>query len=101
MYKNGLMSKEFTQLEQLAIHNHEAWSLLQAQLVDIRLEKGTSQAQMAVRLGISQSAVSQFESVTTMPRLGSVLAYALAVGAELDLRATAVQSGHELDHDLI
>lgn len=99
MYKNSLMSKEFTQLEQLAIHNHEAWASLQSQLVGIRIEKGASQAQMANRLGISQSAVSQFESVTTMPRLGSVLAYALAVGAELDLRATAVADTNELDLD--
>ena len=83
------MLEDFTPLEQLAIRNHEAWASLQAQLVGIRISQGVSQSQMADRLGISQPAVSQFESVTAMPRLGSVLAYALAVGAELDLRATA------------
>ena len=90
------MLEDFTPLEQLAIHNHEAWASLQAQLVGIRIEQGVSQSQMANRLGISQPAVSQFESVTAMPRLGSVLAYALAVGAELDLRATALEGAREL-----
>jgi transcriptional regulator with XRE-family HTH domain len=90
------MLEDFTPLEQLAIHNHEAWATLQAQLVSIRISQGVSQSQMANRLGISQPAVSQFESVTAMPRLGSVLAYALAVGAELDLRATALEDAREL-----
>jgi transcriptional regulator with XRE-family HTH domain len=89
LYKKSVLLEDFTPLEQLAIHNHEAWASLQAQLVGIRISQGVSQSQMADRLGISQPAVSQFESVTAMPRLGSVLAYALAVGAELDLRATA------------
>lgn len=90
------MLEDFTPLEQLAIHNHEAWASLQAQLVGIRISQGVSQSQMADRLFISQPAVSQFESATAMPRLGSVLAYALAVGAELDLRATALAGAHEL-----
>jgi len=96
LYKKSLLLEDFTPLEQLAIHNHEAWASLQAQLVGIRIEQDVSQPQMANRLGISQPAVSQFESVTAMPRLGSVLAYALAVGVELDLWATALEGAREL-----
>jgi transcriptional regulator with XRE-family HTH domain len=42
-----------------------------------------TQAEVAQILGISQPAVSQFEKVTSIPHVGTVLAYALAIGAKL------------------
>jgi transcriptional regulator with XRE-family HTH domain len=43
-----------------------------------------TQAEVAQILGISQPAVSQFEKVTSTPHVGTVLAYALAIGAKLN-----------------
>jgi hypothetical protein len=39
---------------------------------------------VAERLAISQPAVSQFENLSVLPNLESVLGYALAVGAEVE-----------------
>ena len=43
-----------------------------------------TQQDVADKLGITQSAVSQFESFGGNPRMMTVLAYALAIGAKLN-----------------
>jgi DNA-binding XRE family transcriptional regulator len=71
------------QLHKVASHNAGSWIDFHASLVDLRIEKGMTQAEVAQILGISQPAVSQFEKVTSIPHVGTVLAYALAIGAKL------------------
>jgi DNA-binding XRE family transcriptional regulator len=72
------------QLHKISRHNIGGWMDFHASLVDLRIEKGMTQAEVAQILGISQPAVSQFEKVTSIPHVGTVLAYALAIGAKLN-----------------
>lgn len=65
------------------------------ELVECREAAGLSQEEVAERLGISQSAVSQFERYDSNPTLASVRRYALAVGAALTLAADAVGQQNE------
>lgn len=50
-------------------------------LVDVRVRSGLTQADVAVRLGITQQAVSKIESYDGDPRLSTLRRYAHAVGA--------------------
>ncbi len=52
-------------------------------LVARRRELGLTQELVAERMGVSQSAVSQFERYDANPRLSTVRRYALAVGARI------------------
>ena len=52
-----------------------------------RLQKGLSQADVAARIGTTQSAIARLESGAADPRLSTVQRYAEAVGADLDARA--------------
>jgi DNA-binding XRE family transcriptional regulator len=54
---------------------------LLADLVQVRIDKGLSQADVAERLGISQQAVSKLESYDSDPRLSTIRRYAHAVEA--------------------
>lgn len=53
-------------------------------LVERRHEQMLSQADVAERLGISQSAVAQFEGYDANPTLNAIRRYALAVGADIE-----------------
>lgn len=52
-----------------------------------RLQKGLSQADVAARIGTTQSAIARLESGAADPRLSTLQRYAEAVGADLDARA--------------
>lgn len=52
-------------------------------LIGLREANRLSQEQVAERMGVSQSAVSQFERYDSNPKLSTVRRYALAVGARI------------------
>ena len=56
------------------------------QLVSLRRELGLSQAEVASRMGTSQSAVARFEAGDLDARLSTVERYTLALGAQLEWR---------------
>lgn len=58
-------------------------------LVALRHERGMTQAEVANAMGVSQSAVAQFEHYDANPTLGTIRRYALTVGADLDFGVTA------------
>jgi transcriptional regulator with XRE-family HTH domain len=60
---------------------------LLVRLREARLQKGLSQAEVAGRIGTTQSAIARLESGAADPRLSTVQRYAEAVGADLDARA--------------
>jgi transcriptional regulator with XRE-family HTH domain len=51
------------------------------------VELGLSQKELADRMGITQPAISQFESFNANPRIMTLLAYAHALDASLDFSA--------------
>ncbi|CAB0860077.1 XRE family transcriptional regulator [Corynebacterium diphtheriae] len=53
-------------------------------LVELRRGQNLSQKDVAERLGISQSAVAQFEGYDANPTLNAIRRYALAVGADIE-----------------
>lgn len=50
-------------------------------LIQLRIDKGLSQADVAEALGISQQAVSRFERMDADPRLSTIRQYAHAIEA--------------------
>jgi transcriptional regulator with XRE-family HTH domain len=58
-------------------------------LREARLRRGLSQAEVAARVGTTQSAIARLESGTADPRLSTLIRYAEAVGTELDAHAAA------------
>jgi predicted transcriptional regulator len=56
------------------------------QLVSLRRELGLSQAEVAARMGTSQSAVARFEAGELDVRLSTVERYTTALGAHLEWR---------------
>ncbi len=56
-----------------------------ASLVEMRKRHGLTQPQVAELLGVSQAAISKFESYDSNPTLSSIRRYALAIGATLRL----------------
>lgn len=85
------MMADTTKLEKLGTRNHGNWLDFHLALIELRIAKGLTQKEVAERLGMSQPAVSQFENLSTTPNLGSVLAYALAIEAELTFSVRASQ----------
>ncbi len=57
-------------------------------LVAMRVQHKLKQGVVAERMGVSQSAVSQFERYDSNPKLSTVRRYALAVGARIEYRLT-------------
>ena len=55
-------------------------------LISLRVANRLSQGDVAERMGVSQSAVSQFERYDANPKLSTVRRYALAVGARINHR---------------
>jgi predicted transcriptional regulator len=56
------------------------------QLLSLRRELGLSQAEVASRMGTSQSAVARFEAGDLDVRLSTVQRYTTALGARLEWR---------------
>lgn len=66
-----------------------AYRDMMEKLVDLRDEHGMSQTDVANRMGVSQSAVAQFERYDANPTLATIRRYALAVEAEVEIRVTS------------
>lgn len=66
-------------------------------LVERRKLLGVSQAEVASRMGVGQSTISEFENEATDPRLSTLQRYARAVGAEVSvsLQTAADQALHQ------
>lgn len=62
---------------------------ISAELVQARLRAGLSQADLAARMGISQSAIARFESGQTMPSTKTLLQFARATKSRLRIRLSA------------
>ncbi len=62
---------------------------LLTRLRQARLRRGLSQAELAARVGTTQSAIARLESGAADPRLSTLIRYAEAVGTELDTHAAA------------
>lgn len=63
----------------------ERAQVLMSRLVARREELGLSQAELAARTGLAQSAIARFEMQRVMPRLDTVLNIAGALGLEVEL----------------
>lgn len=61
------------------------FSVLEA-LVQARAEAGLTQAELAIRLGTTQSAIARLESGGTSPSLATLRKYAAATGKRLEVR---------------
>jgi predicted transcriptional regulator len=59
---------------------------LSGQLVSLRRQLGLSQAEVAQRMGTSQSAVARFEAGDLDVRLSTVERYTTALGGKLEWR---------------
>jgi transcriptional regulator with XRE-family HTH domain len=65
------------------------------QLLSLRKEMGLSQAEVAARMGTSQSAVARFEAGDLDVRLSTVERYSTALGARLEWR---IEHGEQAEH---
>jgi predicted transcriptional regulator len=72
----------FPGFRQMAERRHS----LSGQLVALRREVGLSQAEVASRMGTSQSAVARFEAGDLDVRLSTVERYTTALGGTLEWR---------------
>jgi predicted transcriptional regulator len=62
---------------------------ISAELIKARLRAGLSQADLALRMGTSQSAIARLESGQTLPSTKTLLRYAEATGSRVHLRLSA------------
>jgi ribosome-binding protein aMBF1 (putative translation factor) len=60
-----------------------------AELLRARLRTGLSQAELAERMGTSQSAIARLESGETLPSTKTLLRFAKATGSKVELRLSA------------
>jgi ribosome-binding protein aMBF1 (putative translation factor) len=60
-----------------------------AELLRARLRSGLSQAELAARMGTSQSTVARLESGQTLPSTKTLLRYAKATGSKFHVRLSA------------
>ena len=67
----------------LAKENFGSWLDFRQAMIDRRIALGITQTEMASRLGVTQSAVSQFESLGSNPRLVTVMTYAQALEVKI------------------
>lgn len=61
----------------------QAQRLLLTGLVQARKDRRMTQGDVAAAMGVSQSAVAQFEHYDSNPTLGTIRRYAMAVGADV------------------
>ena len=62
---------------------------ISAELVRARLRAGLSQAELAMRIGTSQSAIARLESGQTLPSTKTLLRFAKATGSKVQVRLSA------------
>jgi predicted transcriptional regulator len=60
-----------------------------AELLKARLRSGLSQAELAARMGTSQSTIARLESGQTLPSTKTLLRYAEATGNKVRVRLSA------------
>jgi ribosome-binding protein aMBF1 (putative translation factor) len=60
-----------------------------AELLRARRRAGLSQAELAARMGTSQSAIARLESGRTLPSAKTLLRFAEATGSKIELRLSA------------
>ena len=60
-----------------------------AELLRARLRAGLSQAELAERMGTSQSAIARLESGQTLPSTKTLLRFAEATGSRIQVRLSA------------
>lgn len=60
-----------------------------SELIRARARAGLSQAELAARMGTSQSAVARLESGQTLPSTKTLLRFAEATGSKVELRLSA------------
>lgn len=60
-----------------------------AELLRARLRAGLSQAELASRMGTSQSAIARLESGQTLPSTKTLLRFAEATGSKIEVRLSA------------
>ena len=60
-----------------------------AELLRARKRTGLSQAELAARMGTSQSAIARLESGQTLPSTKTLLRFAQATGSKIKLRLSA------------
>ena len=60
-----------------------------AELLRARLRAGLSQAELAARMGTSQSTIARLESGQTLPSTKTLLRYAEATGSKFHVRLSA------------
>ena len=59
---------------------------ISAELLKARLRAGLSQAELAERMGTSQSAIARLESGQTLPSTKTLMRFAEATGSKVQLR---------------
>jgi transcriptional regulator with XRE-family HTH domain len=62
---------------------------ISAELIRARRRAGLSQAELAARMGTSQSAIARLESGQTLPSTKTLLGFAKATGSKVHLRLSA------------
>ena len=67
----------------------EAEFEIAAELIRARARAGLSQAELAERMGTSQSAIARLESGRTLPSAKTLLRFAKATGSKVELRLSA------------
>ena len=92
MDKLLLMKESMSQEVALSFANLGSWHDLRNMMVEARETQGLTQADLAVKLGITQSAVSQFESLSGNPRLMTLIAYAQALNLKLTFDASSADA---------
>jgi len=66
-------------------------------LIEARSDAGLTQAEVAKRMGTTQSAIARIESGSQLPSMKSVIRYATAIGARPVLQL--VREAHESRYD--
>jgi predicted transcriptional regulator len=67
----------------------EAEFAIASELIRARLRAGLSQAELAERMGTSQSAIARLESGQTLPSTKTLLRFAEATQSKVELRLSA------------
>jgi predicted transcriptional regulator len=66
------------------------------EMIDVRLASGLTQAEVAARMGTSQSVVARMESARHMPTFDMVARYAAAIGRRIDIHLVPTAKGHDV-----
>lgn len=68
-------------------------------LIVAREARGWTQAELAARTGMKQSAIARFEGATTAPSIETILKIALALGYRFELTGTSQEEAASSEHE--